>query len=100
MFDEIVTNNEEKFNDLERKIYKFVCFFGCLILKLLLEAHDRRLMKARDSKKYRHKGLRTTHVNTIMGDVQYKRVMYEIHENGVTKTVYLLDEKLNIKKNL
>jgi len=96
MFDEIVTNNEEKFNDLERKIYKFVCFFGCLILKLLLEAHDRRLMKARDSKKYRHKGLRTTHVNTIMGDVKYKRVMYEIHENGVTKTVYLLDEKLNI----
>jgi len=26
MFSEIVTNSEEKFNDLEAKIYKFVCF--------------------------------------------------------------------------
>ena len=51
---------------------------------------------ARDSKKYRHKGLRTTHVNTVMGEVKFRRAMYEINEDGVTKTVYLLDEKLNI----
>ncbi len=57
MFEEIVTNDEVKFNDLEKKIFKFVCNFGCLILKLILEAYDRKLMKARDTKKYRHKGL-------------------------------------------
>jgi len=57
------------------------CFFGYLILKLLLEANDRRLMKARDSKKYRHNGLRTTHVNIIMEDVQYKCAIYEINGN-------------------
>ena len=43
MFEEIVTDNELKFNDLEKKIFKFVCSFGCLILKLILESYDRKL---------------------------------------------------------
>ena len=96
MFDQIITSNEIKFNDLEKKVFKFVCFFGCLIIKLILEAYDRKLMNARDSKKYRHKGLRTTQVNTVMGEVKFRRAMYEITEDGVTKIVYLLDEKMNI----
>ena len=98
MFEEIVTNNEVKFNDLEKKIFKFVCNFGCLILRLILEAYDRKLMNARDTKKYRHKGLRKNTVKTIMGEVEYRRVMYEMDENGIKKTVYLLDEKLHINE--
>jgi hypothetical protein len=96
MFEEIITSNEVKFNELEKKVFKFVCFFGCLIIKLMLEAYDRKLMDTRDKKKYRHKGLRETSVNTVMGEIKYKRVMYEVKEEGITKTVYLLDEKLNI----
>ena len=63
---------------------------------MLLESYDKKLMNSRDKKKYRHKGLRETSVNTVMGDVRYKRAMYEISEEGVRKTVYLLDEVLNI----
>ena len=96
MFEEIISENEIKFNDLEKKIFKFVCSFGCFILKLMLEAYDRKLMNARDTKKYRHKGLRGNTIKTIMGEVEYRRVMYEIEENGIKKTVYLLDEKLRI----
>lgn len=96
MFEEIITENELKFNNLEKKIFKFVCSFGCLILKLMLEAYDRKLMNVRDTKKYRHKGLRGNTIKTIMGEVEYRRVMYEIEENGIKKTVYLLDEKLHI----
>ena len=55
MFEEIVTEDEVKFNDLEKKIFKFVCNFGCLILKLILESYDRKIMKVRDKKKYRHR---------------------------------------------
>ena len=62
----------------------------------MLEAYDRKLMENRDKKKYRHKGLRETSVNTVMGEIKYKRVMYEIQEEGITKTVYLLDETLKI----
>ena len=96
MFEQIITSNEIKFNELEKKVFKFVCFFGCLIIKLLLESYDKKLMNNRDKKKYRHKGLRVTSVNTVMGEVKYKRVMYQVHEEGITKTVYLLDEVLNI----
>lgn len=97
MFEEIITSKEVKFNDLEKKIFKFVCYFGCLIIKLILESYDRKLMKARDSKRYRHKGLRKNTIKTIMGEVEYRRTMYEINEEGVKKTVYLLDEKMGIK---
>ena len=91
MFEEIVTNDEVKFNDLEKKIFKFVCSFGCLILKLMLEAYDRKLMNARDTKKYRHKGLRGNTIKTIMGEVEYRRVMYEMEENSIKKTECLND---------
>ena len=96
MFEQIIASNEIKFNELEKKVFKFVCFFGCLIIKLLLESYDKKLMNNRDKKKYRHKGLRETSVNTVMGEVKYKRVMYEVCEEGITKTVYLLDKVLNI----
>ena len=99
MFKEIVTNNELKFNDLEKKIYKFVCNFGCMILKLILESYDKKMMKNRDTKKYRHKGLRKNTIKTIMGEVEYRRAMYEMEEDGIKKTVYLLDEILHINTN-
>lgn len=96
MFEEIVTEEEIKFNNLEKKIFKFVCNFGCLIIKLILESYDRKIMKARDKKKYRHKGLRKNTIKTVMGEVEYVRAMYEIEEEGIKKRVYLLDEKLHI----
>ena len=96
MFEEIVTEEEIKFNNLEKKIFKFVCSFGCLIIKLILESYDRKIMKARDTKKYRHKGLRKNTIKTIMGEVEYVRAMYEVEEEGIKKRVYLLDEKLHI----
>lgn len=76
----IIVSNEIKFNELEKKVFKFVCFFGCLIIKLLLESYDRKLMDNRDKKKYSNKGLRGTTVNTVMGEIKYKRIMYEICE--------------------
>ena len=96
MFNKIITSDEVKFNELEKKIFKFVCFLGCLIIKKMLESYDKKLMNTRDKRKYRHKGLRETSINTVMGEIKYKRVMYEIHEDNVKKTIYLLDEKLHI----
>lgn len=96
MFEEIVTEEEIKFNNLEKKIFKFVCNFGCLIIKLILESYDRKIMKTRDTKKYRHKGLRKNTIKTVMGEVEYVRAMYEVEEEGIKKRVYLLDEQLHI----
>ena len=67
-----------------------------MIIKLILESYDRKIMKARDTKKYRHKGLRKNTIKTVMGEVEYVRAMYEVEEAGIKKRVYLLDEKLHI----
>ena len=50
MFDNIVANNEVNFNDLEKKIFKFVCDLGCCILKTLLESYDNKIKENRDKK--------------------------------------------------
>ena len=97
MFDEIVTKEGLKFNDLEKKIYKFVCMLGCFIIKYVLESRDRKLMKARDTKKFRHKGYKNNCIKTIMGEVEYRRAVYLFEEDGEKKYVYLLDEDMKIE---
>ena len=56
-------------------------------------------MKNRDKKKQRHKGYRETSINTVMGEIRYKRAIYEITEGDIKKTVYLLDEQLQIQED-
>ena len=97
MFEEIVTEDGVKFNNLEKKIYKFVCMLGCMIIKYILESRDRKLMKARDKKKFRHKGYKQNCIKTIMGEIEYQRAVYEVKEDGETKHVYLLDEDMKIE---
>ena len=96
MFKEIITNDEVKFNELEKKIFKFVCFLGCMLIKLFLERYDEKLKKTRDKSKYRDKGYRKNTVRTVMGAVTYKRTMYIENENGKMRTMFLLDETLKI----
>jgi len=96
MFDNIVANNEVNFNDLEKKIFKFVCDLGCCILKTLLESYDNKIKENRDKKIFRHRGLKKDSIKTVMGVVDYKRTVYEVKENEQKKFVFLLDEALNL----
>lgn len=80
------------FYELEKEVYRLVCQLGCSILKSILENYDKQLMNTREKKEYRHRGLRKTTVKTIMGEVEYDRVMYLKDK----KTVYLLDDILKI----
>jgi hypothetical protein len=96
MFNEMITKDEVKFNELEKKIFKFVCFLGCMLIKLFLERYDEKLKNSRDKSKYRHKGSKENTVRTVMGPVTYKRTMYIENDNGKTRYMFLLDEKLKI----
>ena len=101
MFDNIVANNNINFNDLEKKIYKFVCNLGCCILKTLLENYDNKIKENRDKKIFRHKGYKVNSIKTVLGIVTYKRAIYEYIENENTKReckkyIFLLDELVNI----
>lgn len=101
MFDNIVANNELKFNDLEKKIYKFVCDLGCCLLRAALESYDNKIKENRDKKIFRHKGYKVNSIKTVLGVVTYKRCVYEYVENENTKKeckkcVCLLDKLISI----
>ena len=51
---------------------------------MILESYDRKIMKVRDTKKYRHKGLRKNTIKTVMGEVEYVRAMYEVEEGSIS----------------
>ena len=97
MFENIITNKEIKFNDLEKKIFKFVCMLGCLIIKIVLEKQDKKILESiKGDKRFDNRGFKKTTIHTIMGDIQYKRRLYKVTEKGISKYVFLLDEKLHI----
>jgi hypothetical protein len=96
---------EIKFNELEVKIYKFVCKIGCEILKLILEMQDQKICRKRNKKRYRYVKRVPSTIKTIMGEVEYKHTIYYDREKkdtekikGEKKTVSLLKEMLKIKK--
>lgn len=64
-------------------------------MKDAFEAYDKELSLSRDFKKHRHKGSRKTVMKTVMGEVEFRRNVYESRsEDGRKIHVYLLDEAL------
>lgn len=92
-----IPENKISFNEIERKISQIMNAEGRKMLREVLEAWDKELMESRDKEVYRHKGKQKTTVKTIMGEVEYSRVVYEIWGNGVkVGHGYLLDEAMGI----
>ena len=98
MFETIVTNNEINFNELEQKIYKFVCELGCNLIREIIEKYDEKLRKERDKKTFRHRGLKPDSIKTVMGVVEFRRAIYEWNKDNEKKFVYLLDENLQLSE--
>lgn len=99
MMHSMIKENGVTFKELEKNIFKWVCEIGQNFTREFLERYDQMLMKKRDRKKYRHKGLRQTTVKTVYGEVTYRRAVYEVtDEDGWKHFVYLLDETLELKQ--
>ena len=83
------------FKTIEKEIYKIVCGVGCEIITEVLERLDLLLMVSRDEEYYRNKGIKSTHIHTVMGLVEYSRRIYEYRdEEGRKKYIRLLDKYL------
>ena len=96
--EQMIKENGLTFKSLEKDIYRFICEFGQDITKQILETVDQRLKKGRNKSSYRNKGLRTTTIKTIYGEVTYQRTVYETYdEYGQKRFVYLLDENLQLE---
>jgi len=91
----ILAGNRIDFNLLEKEIYRIVCELGREIIVAVLAEWDEELRQERDNDIYRHKGSRASSIKTIMGEVMYKRAVYEVWEGGAKAGhAYLLDEAL------
>lgn len=96
--EQMIKDNQLTFKSLEKDIYRFICTFGQDLTKQILETYDQRLKKGRDKASYRNKGLRTTTIKTIYGEVTYQRTVYETYdEYGQKRFIYLLDENLQLE---
>jgi len=85
------------FKELEQKVQEKMHKQGCRMLKDILERCDRALKESRDKRMYRHKGKHATTIKTVMGELEYSRVVYEVWVDGVKiGHTYLLDEAMGI----
>ena len=95
MINTILDEMDLSFNRLEKEIYDYGCRVAREVLKNILEAMDERLAEERDKSKYRHRGGRDTSIKTLMGEVEFSRVIYESKDDEGRKSfIYLLDELL------
>ena len=93
----IIDDKPFSFKELEQGIFKNLCFAARRDTKDFLERYDEYLMKNRDKKAYRNKGLKRTTIKTVYGEVEYSRRVYEvIRDSGKREYIFLLDETLDI----
>jgi len=98
MLNNSLSINAINFKTLEQEVYHFVLEFGRSIIKAILEGIDKELMESRDTEVYRHRGKKKTCIKTLMGPVEFARVIYECkNEEGKKSFVYLLDEYLKME---
>lgn len=87
----------QDFGGLEASAYRMGLSAGQEVMRGVLEGADRMLHDRRDKKRYRDKGLRKTSVKTMVGEVEYRRHVYEDRAAvEQPRSVYLLDETLGI----
>lgn len=97
--DSIVDGNKITFNELEKKIYSFVCCLAQKMTTSILEGYDDELARERDKSAYRDKGKRKTSIKTVYGDVPYERRVYRTKlEDGTISYVFLLDEAIGMDR--
>lgn len=86
------------FKQFEQKMYQKKCREGQEETKAFLEGFDKYLFRNRDTRKFRDKGLRSTVIKTVYGEVEYSRHVYQVQdEHGSRYCVYLLDEILKME---
>lgn len=92
----IIPEKIVKFNDLEEKIFKDMMKLGRECIADDLKLIDDLIKEYRDKSIFKVKDFQKTVVKTRLGDVEFFRRRYEMEINGVRKSIYLLDELLEI----
>lgn len=95
-----IAEKRVEFKSLEEKVFAYVCKCGVEIIKEILESYDEEIRERRDKKEYRSKGKRRRTIKTVMGEVEFKRNVYEtVTEEGEKRYEYLLDKELGFGRS-
>lgn len=96
---EICNSKIEDFENFVSTVHRSVLKLGQDIIAQAMEQMDMVLMKERDRKRFRSKGLKKSCIKTILGPVEYHRRIY-LDTTAVEgkQWVYLLDEALGIDR--
>lgn len=92
----IVSNEKMNFNSLEEKMYKKMMELGRNLIKDELKLIDKLIKQYRDKEVFKIKDSQKTTIKTRLGEIEFFRRRYEMEINGTKKTIYLLDELLEI----
>lgn len=93
-----IAETAKSFYEIEKKVQKMCHELGCELIKAVLEGWDAELEQSREHGVYRHKGKRKRVIKTVMGEVEYKRTVYETQTgDGTRSCVYLLDEAMGMQ---
>jgi len=92
-----LTLNQLDFKALEENIHQEALKHARERLKHILGNLDEQIMKTRDKAKYRYIHKKTTTLKSVMGEVEYSRILYRYkNEDGKKQYIYLLDKHLGM----
>ena len=94
----IISNEKINFNSLETNIYKEMMSLGRSIIQDELKMLDKLIKDFRDKDLFKVKDMQPTTIKSRLGEIPITRRRYTMKINGVEKTIYLLDEFLEINE--
>lgn len=92
----MITDEKINFNSLEENTFKKVMELGRDLIRDQLKLIDKLIKQYRDKEIFRVKDIQSTTIKTKLGEIEFSRRRYEMEINGTKKSIYLLDELLEI----
>ena len=95
---DMLSNEKINFNSLEEKIYKDMMKLGRETIQEQLRLLDKLIKDFRDKDVFKCKDMQLTTIKSRLGEIPISRRRYIMELNGIKKSVYLLDELLEINE--
>lgn len=92
----MLSKEKVNFKSLEENTFKEMMKLGREIIQDELRMLDKLILKYRDKDTFKPKDFQTTTIKTRLGEIPISRRRYKMVINGTVKSIYLLDELLEI----
>lgn len=98
MLSKKIVNDKMDFAEVEEEVFTMVKALGTLVLEAVLQEADERIYQSA-ARKGKSEGFRRQGINTLFGEIVYKRRLYRLHDkrSKSTKWYYPLDETLSLR---